>query len=97
MDKIVEQFIRSMKIAAGLNTQRIFEAWDVCSGAAPYTLKRFFRDGKLYITLCSSVYRSQLWMQRDLIVAKMNAFLREDSLFVKDYPKVGYVKELILK
>lgn len=97
MDKIVEQFIRSMKIAAGLNTQRIFEAWDVCSGAAPYTLKRFFRDGKLYITLRSSVYRSQLWMQRDLIVAKMNAFLREDSLFVKDYPKVGYVKELILK
>ena len=97
MDRIVEQFIREMKITAGLNTQRIFEAWDSCSGAGPFTLKRFFRDGKLYITLNSSVIRSQLWLQRDLLVEKMNAFLQEDALFVKDYPKVGFIKQLILK
>ncbi len=97
MEKLVESFIREMKITAGLNTQRIFEAWDACSGAGPYTLKRFFRDGKLYITLNSSVLRSQLFLQKDLLVQKMNAFLSEDALFVKDYPKVGYVKQLILK
>ena len=27
MDKIVEAYIKSMKIAVGLNTQRIFAAW----------------------------------------------------------------------
>lgn len=97
MDQVVEQFIRQMKITAGLNTQRIFEAWDACSGAAPFTLKRFYRDGKLYITLNSSVVRSQLFLQKDLLIEKMNAFLQEDSLFVKDYAKVGFIQQLILK
>ena len=46
------------------NTQRIFMAWNEVSGAAQYTIKRFFRDGKLYITLSSSVVCSQLSMQK---------------------------------
>ena len=97
MDKIVETYIRSMKIAVGLNTQRIFAAWDACSGAAPYTLKRFFRGGKLYITLNSSVLRSQLALQKDLLIEKMNAFLRQDPLFTQDNKTVGFIEELILK
>ena len=97
MDVIVSQYIKSMKLAAGLNTQRIFAAWDACSGAAPFTLKRFFRGGKLYITLNSSVVRSQLYFQRDLLVEKMNAFLSEDALFTDDNHTVGFVQELILK
>ena len=97
MDKIVENYIKSMKIAAGLNTQRIFAAWDACSGAAPYTLKRFFRGGKLYITLNSSVLRSQLALQKDLLMEKMNAFLRQDPLFTQDNKTVSFIEELILK
>lgn len=97
MDSIVREYIRQMKIAAGLNTQRIFAAWDACSGAGPYTLKRFFRDGKLYITLNSSVLRSQLFLQRDLLIEKMNRFLSEDQLFTQDNRTVGYIRELILK
>lgn len=97
MDEVVKQYIRSMKIAAGLNTQRIFAAWDACSGAGEFTLKRFFRDGKLYITLGSSVIRSQLYFQKDILIEKMNRFLSQDSLFTKDNHAVGYIKELILK
>jgi len=97
MDEVVKQYIRSMKIAAGLNTQRIFAAWDACSGAGEFTLKRFFRDGKLYITLGSSVIRSQLYFQKDILIEKMNRFLSQDSLFTEDNHTVGYVKELILK
>jgi hypothetical protein len=97
MDQLVQQYIRSMKLTAGLNTQRVFAAWDACSGAQAYTLKRFFRGGKLYITLASSVIRSQLYFQRDVLVEKMNAFLAEDSLFSGEDPSTGYVKELILK
>lgn len=97
MDKIVEAYIKSMKIAAGLNTQRVFAAWDACSGAASYTLRRFFRGGKLYITLNSSVVRSQLFLQKDLLIEKMNAFLLQDALFTNDNKTVGFIQELILK
>ena len=97
MDQIVSQYIKSMKLAAGLNTQRVFAAWDACSGAGAFTLKRFFRDGKLYITLSSSVVRSQLFFQRDLLIEKMNAFLSQDELFTSDNKTVGFIRELILK
>ena len=97
MEELVQQYIKSMRIAAGLNTQRIFEAWDACSGAGPFTLKRFFRDGKLYITLNSSVIRNQLYFQKDVLVEKMNAWLTEDKLFTQDNRTVGFIRELILK
>ena len=97
MEELVQQYIKSMKLAAGLNTQRIFEAWDACSGAGPFTLKRFFRDGKLYITLNSSVIRNQLSFQKDALVEKMNAWLAEDKLFTADNRTVNFIRELILK
>jgi len=97
MDQVVDQFIKQMKLAAGLNTQRIFAAWDACSGAGPFTLKRFYRGGKLYITLSSSVIRNQLSFQREALIEKMNAFLAEDALFTTDNRTVGFVRELILK
>ncbi len=97
MDKIVSEYIRSMKIASGLNTQRIFAAWDACSGAGPFTLKRYFRGGKLYITLDSSMLRSQLFLQRAELIRKMNAYLSSDELFTADNKTVGFIEELILR
>ncbi len=97
MEEIVQQYIKSMKLATGLNTQRVFAAWDACSGAAPFTLKRFFRSGKLYITLSSSVIRNQLYFQRDVLVEKMNAFLSTDDLFTPDNRTASFIQELILK
>ncbi len=97
MEELVQQYIKSMKLAAGLNTQRIFEAWDACSGAGPFTLKRFFRDGRLYITLNSSVIRNQLSFQKDALVEKMNAWLSQDALFTADNRTVNFIRELILK
>lgn len=97
MEEIVSQYIKSMKIAAGLNQQRIFAAWDACSGAGPFTLKRFFKGGTLYITLSSSVLRSQLLMQKDVLIEKMNAFLAQDELFTDDNRTVGFITDLKLK
>ena len=97
MDELVAMFIKNMRLTAGLNRQRIFEAWDACSGAGPYTLRRYFRGGKLYITLSSSVIRNQLLFQKDALVEKMNAYLSEDPLFNKDNNTVGYIQTLILK
>jgi hypothetical protein len=97
MDQLVSAYIKQMKLAAGLNTQRIFEAWDACSGACPYTLRRYFRGGKLYITLSSSVIRNQLLFQKDALVEKMNQYLAQDPLFTKDNNTVGYIQTLVLK
>lgn len=97
MSEVIQMYIKSMKISAGLNTRRIFKAWDEASGAAQFTMKRFFRDGKLFITLNSSMARLQLSMQTDLMKERINRILENDELFIKDDPKVGYVDEIILK
>ena len=97
MEEVVDEFIKSMKLASGLNTQRIFTAWDECSGAAPYTLKRFFRSGTLYVTVSSSVIRNQLLFQKEALIEKMNARLSEDPLFTSDNRTVGAVKDLVLR
>lgn len=97
MDELVRMYIESMRLAPALNTRRIFAAWDEASGAGKYTLKRFFRDGRLYVTLSSSVVRNQLSFQSQALVEKMNAILSKDELFARDDARVSFVKELILK
>ena len=97
MEELVQEYIKSMKISSGLNTHRIFAAWDQASGAGPCTIKRFYRNGKLYVTLNSSVVRSQLSFQKEAIIEKINSLLRQDTLFTRDDPNVSWVTELILK
>jgi len=97
MDQLIPLYIRALKLSAGLNTQRVFAAWDAVSGVAGQTLRKFYRDGKLYVTISSSMIRSHLEFQKPSLIQAMNRFLEKDELFVKDYDKVGFVKELILK
>ena len=97
MEEVIEEYIKSAKIASGLNTQRIFAAWDECSGAGPFTLKRYFRGGTLYVTLNSSVIRNQLSFQKAELLRKMNATLSGDKLFTADNQTVGFIQELVLK
>ena len=97
MEEVIEEYIKSAKIASGLNTQRIFAAWDECSGAGPFTLKRYFRSGTLYVTLNSSVIRNQLSFQKAALIEKMNATLSGDRLFTDGDRTVGYVKDLVLR
>ena len=78
------------------NTNLIFSAWDTVSGAGPYTIKRFFRDGKLYITLSSSVICNQLAMQKDVLLAKINSSIAGNDLYIGQSAD-GPVKQLILK
>ena len=97
MEEVIEEYIKSAKLASGLNPQRIFAAWDECSGAGPFTLKRYFRSGTLYITLNSSVIRNQLSFQKAALIEKMNATLSGDKLFTSDNRTTGYIRELVLK
>lgn len=97
MDEVVKEYIREMKIASGLNEQLIFDAWDEVSGAASHTVSRYLRNGVLYCSLSSSVLRSRLFPRREELVRKINERLLGDTLFVRDDPKTGLVKQLILQ
>lgn len=97
LDALIREFLRENRLAAGLNSRRVFAAWDAASGAGRYTVRRFFRDGKLYITVDSSVVRSQLSFQRQALLDKINAILAEDEMFTRDGAGPGPVQELILK
>ena len=97
LEEAMNEFIREMKLSSGLNTRRVFAAWDAVSGASAHTLKQFFRDGTLYVTLSSAVWRRELSLRKASLIAGINDFLAKDFLFVKDDPKVGEVKEIVLK
>lgn len=97
ISEAVQDYIRAAKLATGLNTHIIYEAWDQASGAGPFTLKRYFRDGKLYITLNSSVICTQLQFQKKELTDRINRITAANPLFVKDIEGKSIVKELILK
>lgn len=95
--KLIQYYIRVNGLGAGINTRIIYDAWDAVSGAAQFTVRKYYREGKLYITLSSSVARSQLSFQKDLLIEKINARILQNELFSKEDKLVGTVKELILK
>ena len=97
MKELMTQFLKSSGLVRGLNTQRIYAAWDDVSGAAKFTVKKFYREGKLYITLDSSVVRSQLYFQKDVLLGKINEALNKDMLYTREDSSPVVVNELILK
>ena len=97
LESVLQAYIKAMHLTASHNTHRIFEAWGEASGAESLTLKKFFKDGTLYVTLSSSVARSQLQMQLLWIKQKMNELLVLDPLFIKGGDDSQFVKEIILK
>ena len=78
MEALIADYIKEMKLEAGLNRQRVFDAWDTVSGAAAYTVDRFYKDGVLYCTIGSSVVRNQLYFQRNILMERMNRYLESD-------------------
>jgi hypothetical protein len=95
MEKLVQDFIREMKLASGVNKHRAFEAWNSVSGASRYTLDVNLDKGVLYVVLNSSMARNQLYFQRDVLLTKINEFLDKDPMFVKGAGPA--VKSIVLK
>lgn len=96
MDELVEGFIRDMKLASGLNRQRVIAAWNAVSGAQRYTVDIYVRDKVMYCTLGSSMVRNQLYFQKDVLLAQINEYLASDQMYIKEGDQ-PYIKELILK
>lgn len=96
MDELVEEFIREMKLASGINRERVREAWNVVSGAAKYTIDVQLVNGVMYCNMASSMVRNQLYFQKDVILAQINEYLKNDALYVKNGEK-SFVKDIVLK
>lgn len=97
MNELIKMYISSMKLSAGLNVQRVFAAWNEVSGAAQYTLRKYFRNGVLCVTMGSSVVRSRLTVRKSELIERINGILEDDELFTKEDPKVPVIKDIILK
>ena len=93
----IKEYLRASHLTTGLNTRLIFKAWDDVSGAGPFTLKRYFRNGKLYITLNSSVVLSQLRARKEFLIDMLNDRLSRDELFEQEDQNATWVEEIILK
>lgn len=96
MDELVEEFIRDMKLTAGLNRQRVIQAWNAVSGAGRYTIDVYVKDKVMYCSIGSSMARNQLYFQKDVLLGQINAYLESDDLYVKE-GGAPYIKELVLK
>ena len=97
MNTLIREVLKEGRMAEAFNSRCIFRAWDLASGAAEFTVRRYFRDGKLYITLSSSVVRSQLHFQQDVLLQKINSIARNDEFFTDTESVKGPVTQLILK
>ena len=80
MEELVTQFIRDMKLSAGLGKQRACEAWAKVSGAGRYTLDVSFDKGVMVCVISSSVVRNQLYFQREKLLKSLNEYLASDEL-----------------
>lgn len=77
LDVLVEKYLSKFGIAKELTRIQVFEAWNKAVGkvASDATVNKFFKDGILYCTISSSVLRSQLYFQIDVIKKKINGEL----------------------
>ena len=97
MDELMDMFVKNMKIASGLNSQRIADAWDEVTGAGRYTLDKYVRNGVLYCTMSSSMVRDRLSFQKIAIVEQINERLKSDPLFTPEDKKISFIKSIVLK
>ena len=93
----LKEMFRSERLGATLNTRRVFLAWEEASGAGDFTIRKYFRDGVLYVTLNSSVLATQLGMQKASLLEKINAILADDPLMIREGELEQTVKELRIK
>lgn len=97
MQELVDQYIREMKLAAGLGRQHVYDAWMKVSGASGYTVDLAFRNGVLVCTLSSSVVRNRLYLRKSELLRLLNECLADDPVLSGGDRKGTVVNDLILR
>ncbi|MFA6770468.1 MAG: DUF721 domain-containing protein [Bacteroidales bacterium] len=85
---IFKEYLKDSGLDQGVLRMRVFEAWDSVVGKKlmEYTLDKYFKDGRLICRLSSSIARNQIFMNRIIVIERMNEKLGAQV-----------VKQLILK
>lgn len=93
---VMPRLLKVMRLSSGMNEHIIMNAWDKVTGAAPYTLSKYMKDGVLYCGISSSVIRNQLFFNKEAIVEAINREVLSDPLFLAK-EGVRPLKTVILK
>lgn len=80
LSDILKLFVKVNGLGPSLRRQAVFRAWDQASGQAGYTSNKYLKDNVLYITISSSVVRSQLLFQKEGLLQRVNEILSADQL-----------------
>ena len=96
MEELMPQLLKVMRLSSGMNDNIIMSAWDKVTGAAPYTLSKYVKNGVLYCTISSSVVRNQLFFNRDAIIEEINRVVTSDPLY-SNTGCAAPVKSLVLR
>lgn len=88
LDDILKEFIGQPAVSKGIFPSRIPAAWIEVMGpsVAHVTKNVYYSKGIVYVTLHSSIIRSELMMYRDKIVRNLN-----------DHIGKSIVKEVVLR
>lgn len=72
--------IREMRIGSKMDDMKVRKHWHALMGSyiTNHTSRVYFRQGKLYVHLESSVLKQELFMARERIIASLNARLEEE-------------------
>ena len=78
------EFLKREGLEEGILRMKIFEAWDEVVGEklSSFTIDKYYKDGKLFCRISSSVARNTLFLQRIEIVGKINKKLESDIVKV---------------
>ena len=97
IDNLLELCLRQLRLDAGLNDLRIYRAWDTVSGAAEYTVDKYFSKGTLFCRITSSVVRSMLVLRREELLRRLNEALKDESDIISGRGQRLEVKRLVLR
>ena len=79
VSELLKEFVAVNRLGRGLYSQAVFQLWDDVSGVGMHSMNKYLRNKVLYVTVSSSVLRSQLLMQKDFILEEINSRLDTDE------------------
>lgn len=84
LGEAIQEYIKALKIGAQIQEASVVNYWSELLGPlfAKATTNIYFKDGKLFVSLNSSVIRNELLMMKSQIIEKLNK--RAGTNVVKD-------------
>lgn len=82
MREAIRAFLKESNLEKPLKERQLVSSWESLLGKsiARATREIYIKDGKLYVSLTSSVIRNELYMLQDEIIRKLNEAAGEELL-----------------